>query len=413
MESKTIGAILIITGTCVGAGILALPLSTAGLGFVPTVISLGISWVVSIVTALLLVEVLAGLKLKNINFDTMCSKTLGRIGQVVCMVAYLILMYAVSSAYLGGGTSMLSALLEQGGITIPYWVSSLLFAIVLGAVVCLGHRAVDLTNRTLLSIKGVSFVLLAAILMPDVSHANLFQFKDTMPYFWYAVPVLFFAFGFQVIIPSMYNYLKQDIKQLRIAIIIGSLIPFLLYSLWLSVTLGILPRFGATSYSSFLHNHSSGDVGALFAMLGSQGSLQWSHKVMNVFTNVAVTTSFLTVTMALKDYLCDIFHLDSQTKSGNSKGALLTYAPPLILVLFAPTLFQVALDYAAASLAVVLVFLPVAMAVSIRRQQKLTKVNSTFRVGGGVPLLSLLVLFGVVLLVLSFMAGWNMLPVLH
>ncbi|MCL9781631.1 hypothetical protein M9194_09355 [Vibrio sp. S4M6] len=413
MESKTIGAILIITGTCVGAGILALPLSTAGLGFIPTVISLGITWIISVVTALLLVEVLAKLKIKNINFDTMCSKTLGRVGQVVCMVAYLILMYAVSSAYLSGGTSMLSALLKQGGVTLPYWVSSLVFAIVLGAIVCFGHRSVDLANRTLLSIKGISFIVLVAILMPDVTHANLFDFKHTLPYFWYAVPVLFFAFGFQVIVPSMYNYLEQDIKQLKIAIVVGSLIPFLLYSLWLCVTLGILPRFGHTSYSSFLHTHSSGDVGALFTMLGSQGSLRWSHKVMDVFTNVAVTTSFLTVTMALKDYLSDIFKLDSQTKCGNGKGALLTYLPPLALVLFAPTLFQVALDYAAASLAVVLVFLPVAMAVSIRRQNKLADASGAFKVSGGVPLLTILVIFGIVLLSLSFMASWNMLPVLH
>ncbi len=269
----------------------------------------------------------------------------------------------------------------------------------------LGHRAVDLANRSLLSVKGLSFVALVVILTPDVSYANLFQFKHTLPYFWYAVPVLFFAFGFQVIVPSMYNYLEQDIKQLKIAIVLGSLIPFLLYSLWLSVTLGILPRFGATSYSSFLHTHSSGDVGALFTMLGSQGSLHWSHKVMDIFTNVAVTTSFLTVTMALKDYLCDIFRLDSSTRSGNSKGALLTYLPPLALVLFAPTLFQEALDYAAASLAVVLVFLPVAMAVAIRRKQKLANVVSTFKVRGGVVLFALLVTFGIVLLVLSFMAS--------
>lgn len=413
MQSKTLGAVLIITGTCVGAGILALPLSTAGLGFVPTAFALGINWLISLVTALLLVEVLAALKTKNINFDSMCEKTLGRPGQVICMIAYLVLLYSVSSAYLSGGTSMLSALLQQNHIELPYWVSSIVFTTVLGAVVYTGHRAVDVANRSLLSVKGVSFIVLAALIMPDVTKANLFQFHQTVPYLWFAIPVLFFAFGFQIVVPSMYTYLEQDIKQLRLAIVFGSLIPLFLYTLWISVTLGILPRFGPVSYSSFLHDHTSGDVGALFTMLGSQGSQHWSHLVMNVFTNVAVTTSFLAVTMALKDYVSDVFRLDTETRKGKNLAAAATYLPPLALVLFAPTLFQKALDYASASLAVVLIFLPVAMAVAVRRQQRAAKITSSFKVAGGTVLLSVLCLFGVALLVLSFMASLNMLPVLH
>ncbi|WP_108649762.1 amino acid permease [Dongshaea marina] len=409
MKSKTIGSILIFTGTCVGAGILALPLSTAGLGFFPAAGALFVNWLLSVITAMLVLEVLIALPKKKLNFDSMSRMTLGRPGQLVCLIAYLVLLYSVSSAYLSGGTSMLIALLGQFGISMPSWLSALMFTLILGGIVYGGHRVVDFTNRGLLSVKGLSFIALASLLIPDVTASNLFALHHSMPYLWAAFPVLFFSFGMQIMVPSMYSYLEMDAKELRKAILIGSLIPFLLYLLWLAVTLGILPRFGANSYDSFLQSHSSSDIGALFAMLGHLGSKGWGGTAMGIFTNVAVTTSFLAVTMALKDYVSDIFRL-KPTRSGKNLGALITYLPPLLLVFLAPSIFLIALQYAAASLAVVMVFLPVAMTVSVRRTLAREQRTSEFRVMGGTGMLVFVSVFGVVVVALSFMASMHMLP---
>ncbi len=68
MKSKTLGASLIFTGNCVGAGILALPLSTAGLGFVATSVVITLCWLVSMIASLLIVEVLAAYPEKRAQF---------------------------------------------------------------------------------------------------------------------------------------------------------------------------------------------------------------------------------------------------------------------------------------------------------------------------------------------------------
>ncbi|MCL9782426.1 hypothetical protein M9194_13410 [Vibrio sp. S4M6] len=411
MKSKTLGSSLIFTGNCVGAGILALPLSTAGLGFVATSVVITLCWLVSMTASLLIVEVLAAHPEKELNFDSMYALTLGRAGQIIGMLAYVILLYSVAAAYTSGGASILTAILGQAGIHLPSWISAVAFILILGGIVYKGHRAVDMSNRVLLSIKGICFIILAAILMPDVRAVNLFDITHTAPYLWVAIPILFFSFGLQIMVPSMFSYLDKDIKEIRKAIVIGSFLPLVIYLLWLVVILGILPRFGSTSFSNFLQHHSANDIGDLFVMLGSQSTIHLSSTVMGVFTNVAVMTTFLSLTLALHDYMRDLCKV-STSKRGRKISVAITYLPPLLVSLFLPALFQSALEYAAGLQALLLLIIPVAMVWSVRRRQANTNEEIHYRVFGGKGLLSLLAAFGVVLVVLGFMASLNMLPML-
>ncbi|MGF1742768.1 hypothetical protein L4C34_17155 [Vibrio profundum] len=411
MKSKTLGCSLIFTGNCVGAGILALPLSTAGLGFVATAIVISLCWFVSMIASLLIVEVLAAYPEKQLNFDSMYGLTLGRAGQIIGMLAYIVLLYSVAAAYTSGGASILSAILSQTGIHLPKWLAASAFTLILGSIVYKGHRAVDISNRLLLSTKGICFIVLAALLMPDVRASNLFDITHTIPYLWVAVPILFFSFGLQIMVPSMFNYLGRDIKEIRKAIIIGSFIPLLIYMLWLVVILGIMPRFGSASFTSFLSNHSANDVGDLFVMLGNHSTVHLSSTMMAIFTNVAVMTTFLSLTLALHDYMRDLCKL-KQTGRDKKLSIAITYLPPLLVALFMPALFQSALEYAAGLQALLLLIIPVAMVWSIRRRTSRQASSSNYQVFGGYPLLAVLALFGVALVILGFMASLNMLPTL-
>lgn len=411
MKSKTLGSSLIFTGNCVGAGILALPLSTAGLGFVATSVVITLCWLVSMIASLLIVEVLAAYPEKELNFDSMYSLTLGRPGQIIGMLAYVILLYSVAAAYTSGGASIITAILGQAGIHLPNWVAALAFILILGGIVYKGHRAVDMSNRFLLSVKGVCFVILAAILMPDVRAANLFDITHTMPYLWIAIPILFFSFGLQIMVPSMFSYLDKDIKEIRKAIVIGSFLPLVIYLLWLVVILGILPRFGTPSFSHFLKHHSANDIGDLFVMLGNHSTVHLSSMMMGLFTNVAVMTTFLSLTLALHDYMRDLCKI-STSQRDRKKSIAITYLPPLLVSLFLPALFQSALEYAAGLQALLLLIIPAAMVWSVRRRQKLQNAEVAYRVAGGNGLLVVLMAFGAVLVVLGFMASMNLLPVL-
>ena len=57
MNSKMIGSVLLIVGTAIGAGMLALPIATAQLGFAGSIILLFVSWFVMTGGAFLLLEV--------------------------------------------------------------------------------------------------------------------------------------------------------------------------------------------------------------------------------------------------------------------------------------------------------------------------------------------------------------------
>ena len=84
--NRMIGAILLIAGTCIGAGMLALPVSTAAYGFYPSVVLFIVCWSFLTFTALLILEVNLWSKTDS-NMISMAAQTLGKLGQAVAWVA--------------------------------------------------------------------------------------------------------------------------------------------------------------------------------------------------------------------------------------------------------------------------------------------------------------------------------------
>ena len=149
MNSRLIGGILLVVGTTIGAGMLALPIATAQLGFASSVALLVGCWAVMTVCAFLFLEVNLWLP-ANSNLISMAGATLGRWGQLIAWLAYLLLLYSILSAYIAGGGDLFHYLLKTSGITLPLSVASVLFTVLFGMVVYFGIRAVDYVNRGLM-----------------------------------------------------------------------------------------------------------------------------------------------------------------------------------------------------------------------------------------------------------------------
>ena len=104
MSKKTgsvFGGILLLVGSCVGVGMLGLPIVTGLSGFFPSLSVCVLVWLLMTASALLLVEV-NGWFSNQVNFLTMAKHTLGNSGKMVCWVTYLFLFYAVLVAYISG-----------------------------------------------------------------------------------------------------------------------------------------------------------------------------------------------------------------------------------------------------------------------------------------------------------------------
>ncbi len=134
MNSKLIGGILLVIGTTIGAGMLALPVATAQLGFWGSMALLIGCWAVMTVSAFVFLEVNLWLPARS-NLISMAGATLGRTGQACVWIVYLFLLYSILSAYIAGGGDLFHYLLSTRGIIVSSAVASILFTMLFGIIV--------------------------------------------------------------------------------------------------------------------------------------------------------------------------------------------------------------------------------------------------------------------------------------
>jgi len=199
------------------------------------------------------------------------------------------------------------------------------------------------------------------------------------------------TFGYQVIIPTLRTYLNSDHKKLRLAILIGSLIPLTIYLIWEFLILGIIPVKGDPSLTAIFHSGQP-QVGLTHA-LQQLLHIKWIALTFRGFSAFAIATSFLGVSLSLFDFLRDGLH--KQGKKSRLPLVLLTFAPPLFFALAYPKGFILALEYAGVFVAILLILYPALMAWSGRY---VLRISHGYRVACGKISLVALMLFAFVVI---------------
>lgn len=352
MKNRTFGSVFIVAGTTIGAGMLAMPLAAAGVGFGVTLLLLCGLWLLMCYTALLLVEVYQH-QPADTGLSTLAKRYLGTQGQWITGFSMMFLMYALTAAYISGAGELLTASLSQWtGKPFPLTLGVLLFTLVAGSVVCIGTHTVDLFNRILFSAKILMLLIMLFVMMPHIDKTNLITLPLEQGLALSAIPVIFTSFGFHGSVPSIVKYMGGDIRKLRWVFIIGSAIPLVAYIFWQLATLGSLSSatfFGILAQQSGLN-------GLLLAVRDVVASPRVELAV-HLFADLALATSFLGVALGLFDYLADLFKRQDSVR-GRMQTGVLTFAPPLIFALFYPQGFVMALGFAAVALAILALLLP-------------------------------------------------------
>lgn len=387
LDTRLLGGILLIVGTAIGGGMLALPIATAQAGFTNSLILLLLCWFIMTASAFLVLEVNLWLP-ANTNIISMSRILLGRWGASIAWISYLLLFYSVLAAYMAGGGDFLSALLLNLGFKTPNWLSILLFVAILSYVVYRGIHYVDYVNRGLMFSKFSIYILLVLLIIPSISISKLTD--GNMLYLTSGATVMITSFTFANIIPSLRTYFKDDIPKLRKAILIGSIIPLLCYLFWDLCIMGVLPREGNYGLINMLHSkHST-----------SEFVMQLSNTLNNplitfmarIFTSICLATSFLASGLGLSDFLADGLRTNKRGKGGVIVY-LATFLPPMTVVLFYPGAFIGALSYAGIYCAILFILLPSLMV--WRGRYRKNPLAKGFRVKGGRPLLLALGIAGV------------------
>src|SRR3990167_5472443 len=133
MNNKLLGGILLIVGTSIGAGMLALPLVTLQVGFIRALFMFVIAWFLMTVAAIYILKVNLTLP-HGTHMISMARHTLGKGGEIVTWVSYLMLLYCLLAAYIAGGADLLMNLFHTLHLGLYYWFAACLFLAIFGAI---------------------------------------------------------------------------------------------------------------------------------------------------------------------------------------------------------------------------------------------------------------------------------------
>ncbi|XP_042514198.1 tyrosine-specific transport protein-like isoform X1 [Macadamia integrifolia] len=369
-------AIFLVAGTTVGAGILAIPAVTQEAGFLASAVTCVLCWIYMVVTGLLIAEVnvntMCELGSGGVSLVSMAMRTLGKFGVQIACWSYIFIHYALLVAYVARSSDILTSFLS-----IPLWESATLFSSILGGICYFGsQRFIGAVNGILVSGIIISFTALVVVASGDLKWNTLLRANfEAVPL---SIPIIALSFVYQNVVPVLCTDLEGDLSKVRTAIVLGTAVPLVLFLVWDAVTLGTI---------STLETGSDKILDPLQQLRSSSGV---AGPIIEVFSLLAIATSYIGFTLGLTDFIADLLKLPS----GQSKPLpyILTLLPPLILSLLDPEIFFKALDFAGTYGVLVLFgILPAAMAWSYRYSESSPSPKLPTLVPGGRVTLSVVI----------------------
>ena len=252
VESKgtLFGVVALITGSTVGAGILALPSVCAETGVVPSVAGIVGTWTLLLLSALLLAEINVSVMRERdevrfehgrghspvvISLPDMAMTTLGSTGSYVMSATYLLASATLLVAYIAKAGEIIETI--DPALTLE--ASTIAFTVGLGAVMAFGSvNVIDNINRVLTIVLMSLFfgILYEGAIVADFKNFNLINDASKLPE---AVPVMFLSLIYHDLVPVICAYMNGDLKEIRKAIVIGSFVPLFMFIAYLVVALSI------------------------------------------------------------------------------------------------------------------------------------------------------------------------------
>lgn len=385
MNLKLIGSSLIISGTALGAGMLAIPMVLAQFGLLWGTALMLFIFIGTTYAALLLLEASINVG-GGLGMNTIARKSLGKGGQLVTNGLLYALLICLLMAYILGAGDLLNKLLQSIGLDLSLVHSQVAFTLIAGVIVASGTAVIDKINRALFAIMLFMLLLTLVFLVPGISLDNMTQVSNSNPLeLIQTSAIIFTSFGFMVVIPSLVSYNHEATpKQLRNMVIIGSSIPLVCYLVWLYAVVGNLTPEQITHFSN---------VSELISVFSAEHP--FINLVLSSFTGLALLTSFLGVAMALFTQNEDTF------KQNKAVTYVISFILPLVGAIFAADQFLAVLSYAGIILVFLAVFIPLAMVIALRKKVKEEDklLPHTYQAEGGKIALGLTLMFGLLLLI--------------
>jgi len=405
LHPQTLSALFLVCGTCIGGGMLALPVATCVNGFIPSTVIMLLAWCAMTCTALYLVEAGFWMKKDEAHLISMTENLLGRKAKGVSWLLFLFISYASLVAYTAGAASLVTQGLDSfGQVQISQNASALLFIAVFGPVIFCSHKALGRLNSILFVSMIIAYACLIVISAPNIETKLLL--RTDWNGFYFALPLFLTAFSFQTMVPSLHPYLNHHGPSLKSAIIGGTFLACIVYLIWQATVLGSVPLEGAFGLKGVLQ-----EGGAATFVLGKAAGSTAIMLLASFFAFFALVTSFLGIALGLYDFLSDGLQIPKKG-FGNIALGMLIIIPTYFSAIYFERVFLAALDLTGGfGDAILNGIIPVLMIVSGRYMLQLKK--TTFQAPGGKWLLYVAFFFYLAALSVEIMSQIGIVTPIH
>ena len=400
-----IGGVVIIGGTIIGAGMFSLPVVMSGAWFFWSLLALIFTWFCMLHSGLMILEANLNYHI-GASFDTITKDLLGNGWNIINGLTVAFVLYILTYAYISASGSVIQHTFAQMDLAVPARLGGLAFALVVAFIVWLSTKAVSRMTTIVLGAKILTFFMTFGGLMWHVEPAILFNRAEGnassyLPYVLMTLPFCLASFGYHGNVPSLMTYYGKDPLTIRRCLLLGTLMALVLYIIWLVGTMGNIPRPAFIAIAE-----KGGNIDVLVQTLSGLLNSSTLDLLLTVFSNFAVASSFLGVTLGLFDYLADLFKFDD-SRLGRFKTALVTFLPPIAGGLLWPNGFIYAIGFAGLAATVWAAIVPALLARASRRRFG----SPNYRVWGGNAMIILILCFGGANAIIHILSSFNLQPV--
>ena len=320
-QYQFIRAVAILSGTIIGAGTLAIPYTIYYAGYWLGILYLLILGIVMLTLHLMLGEV--SLRTKGIvQVPELIKKYLGKKGYLLAMLSTIFIIYGAMTAYIRAAGDMVNAIIPSNSFA---W--SIVFFSIGSYLIIKGLKVVSKWEL----VFGIGMLLIIMTIWLKAMYTqsidwSQFSINPSISFSHAIAPygiILFSYFGL-ITVPQLKKILGKQSVKMKSAIQLGLLIPILLYSIFVTLVIGVAGS-DITKVATI----------ALGAKMGPQ-----VLGIITVFALLAMITSFITMGIALINSYISFGNISRLT------ATIITVIPPIAILTLDWAEFDTIIRYA-------------------------------------------------------------------
>ncbi|RZI47280.1 amino acid permease [Rickettsiales endosymbiont of Peranema trichophorum] len=358
---RHIGPVSLVASTAIGVGMLALPLMLAKLGVILSVLLMFGTWLLIYYSVLMNVELNLQIG-QALSIGDLSARFAGPMAKFIGVVSLKLLSYVLLAVYIYGATSIIVELLvDVAGVKYSFDSIASLYVSIVAAILAISIRLVDYVNRLLFVglLSSIALLLAVLIFKIDWSHLPLYEHTSSDIAVWrMSIPLVFTAFGFQPIIHTVVDYCKGDSALLKRVFFYGTIIPALVYGIWVCTVLTAICQYDSTFYQRMIEGRV--EVGDMISALSQTYGGEIMRIMWWVISILAIITSMIGVGIGMIDAINHKLHKYVKSyQVCRLLSLVVTVLPPYFVALVTPNAFIVLLRFAGVISVVIGVLLPV------------------------------------------------------